>query len=247
MINVIIPMAGFGKRFSDAGYDKPKPLIQVKGKYGTSAPMIERVIRNINPCSSHLMWYILNGKENNDEIKRLIKSFTHQTHNRFLYTDGPTEGSAITALFAKDEIDYNGELVITNCDQITHDLDLSFLSEFAEKNNADGVLGSFISTSPKNSYMLLDNNGCVEQVKEKIVISNLATNGLHYWRKGKDFIDSANKMIEANERYNNEFYVAPSYNYMIKDGKKVLPFFFNMHYPIGTPEDLKKYEDSQVR
>ena len=51
-------------------------------------------------------------------------------------------------------------------------------------------------------------------------------------------------MIEANETYNNEFYIAPSYNYLIKNGKKILPFFYNLHYPIGTPEDLLKYQET---
>jgi hypothetical protein len=61
---------------------------------------------------------------------------------------------------------------------------------------------------------------------------------------GSDFVESAEKMIEANETYNNEFYIAPSYNYLVKDGKKILPFFYNLHYPIGTPEDLQKYKET---
>ena len=80
------------------------------------------------------------------------------------------------------------------------------------------------------------------EVKEKIVISNLATNGLHYWKHGKYFVKSAEEMIAQNDRYNGEFYVAPTYNYLIKDGKKVLPYFFNLHFPIGVPEDLEKYQ-----
>ena len=31
-MNIVIPMVGLGKRFSDAGFKKPKPLIDVKGK-----------------------------------------------------------------------------------------------------------------------------------------------------------------------------------------------------------------------
>ena len=241
MMNIVIPMAGLGKRFADAGYDKPKPLIDVLGE-----PMIAQVIWNITTVMPKMrMIFIINGSSDSEELEKVISESVYNP--TIIKTPGLTDGSARTVLLAKELIDNDDELVVTNCDQITEDLDLSILSEFARINEADGVLGSFISTSPKNSYMLLDDNGCVQLVKEKIVISNLATNGLHYWRKGSDFVDSATKMIEANERYNNEFYVAPSYNYMIKDGKKVLPFFFNMHYPIGTPEDLKKYEDSQSK
>lgn len=240
-MNIVIPMAGLGKRFADAGYDKPKPLIDVLGR-----PMIAQVIWNITTVMPEMrMIFIINGSSDSRELEKVIFESVYKP--TIIKTPGLTDGSARTVLLAKELIDNDDELVVTNCDQITEDLDLSILSEFARINEADGVLGSFISTSPKNSYMLLDDNGCVQRVKEKIVISNLATNGLHYWRKGSDFVESATKMIEANERYNNEFYVAPSYNYMIKDGKKVLPFFYNMHYPIGTPEDLKKYEDLQTR
>lgn len=240
-MNIVIPMAGLGKRFADAGYDKPKPLIDVLGE-----PMIAQVIWNISSVMPKMrMIFIINGDSNSRELEKVISESAYNP--TIIKTPGLTDGSARTVLLAKNLIDNNEELVVTNCDQITEDLDLHLLSEFAKTNNADGVLGSFISTSPKNSYMLLDDNGSVQLIKEKIVISNLATNGLHYWRKGSDFVDSASKMIEANERYNNEFYVAPSYNYMIKEGKRVLPFFFNMHYPIGTPEDLKRYENIKAK
>jgi hypothetical protein len=124
-----------------------------------------------------------------------------------------------------------------------HDFNVSTLLEFCEKNSADGILGAFVSSSKKNSYMKLDPQGEVTEVKEKIVISNIATNGVHFWRNGKDFVNSAKEMIKNNEKYNNEFYIAPSYNYLIKAGMKILPFFYNLHWPIGVPEDLKKYQE----
>ena len=134
-------------------------------------------------------------------------------------------------------------MIIVNCDQIIRDFNISNFLEFVEVNQADGVLGAFISSSKKNSYMKLDANGEVIELKEKIVISNIATNGLHFWKNGLDFISSASEMINNNERYNNEFYIAPTYNYLINRGKKILPYFYNLHMPIGTPEDLKKYEN----
>lgn len=240
-MNIVIPMAGLGKRFSDAGYSKSKPLVNVLGQ-----PMIGRVLDNITNDSGHGKFiFILNGNDDTEEIEKVIHEYVFSY--KILRTNGLTDGSARTALLANYFIDNSEELIITNCDQITQDLNLSLLSEFAKMNNADGVVGAFISSSPKNSYMLLNEDGEVYQIKEKMVISNLATNGLHYWRKGSDFVDSATRMIEANERYNNEFYIAPTYNHMISAGKRVLPFFYNLHHPIGTPEDLKKYEDSKIR
>lgn len=231
-MNILIPMAGSGQRFKDAGYKEIKPLINVLGK-----PMIEAVIENLGFDNEFI--FILN-KEYDFEflVTNLIKKYCPRAIIR--YTEKLTEGPACTALLAEKDIT-DSDLIIINCDQIIRDFDIDKLKEFAEINGADGVLGAFISSSKKNSYVKLDPNGEVIEVREKIVISNIATNGLHYWKNGRDFVESAKQMIAANERYNNEFYIAPTYNHLIQKGKKILPFFYNLHMPIGIPEDLERY------
>lgn len=233
-MNVIIPMAGAGKRFSDVGYTIPKPFIPVMGK-----PMVQAVVENLNIDGKHI--FIIQKKHSvGDNLKIFLKSI--KENSEVIEIDDLTEGPACTALLAENLID-DSPLIIVNCDQMIHDFDANKLIEFCDKNAADGVLGAFLSSSKKNSYMKIDPQGEVTEVKEKIVISNIATNGLHFWKNGKDFVNSAKKMIEAGERYNNEFYIAPTYNYLIKDGKKILPFFYNLHWPIGVPEDLNKYKE----
>lgn len=231
-MNIIIPMAGSGSRFKEKGYDLPKPLIDTKGK-----PMIQAVIENLNTDANYI--FILQ-KEHCEKWKLDSLLFSIKPKCKIIKINKLTEGPACTALLAEKYLK-NSELIIVNCDQIIKDYNTKYLQEFAEINNADGVIGAFISSSKKNSYVKLDSNGEIIQIEEKIVISNIATNGLHYWKKSEDFVKSAKKMIDNNHRYNNEFYIAPTYNYMVKDGKKVLPFFYNLHLPIGTPEDLEKY------
>jgi dTDP-glucose pyrophosphorylase len=233
-MNVIIPMAGAGKRFSDVGYTIPKPFIPVNGK-----PMIQSVVENLNIDAKHI--FIINKQHSvGDSLKTFLKSLKEDCI--IIEVDSLTQGPACTTLLAEEYID-DSPLIVVNCDQMIHDFDVNELIEFSEKNNCDGVLGAFISSSKKNSYMKLDPQGEVIEVKEKIVISNIATNGLHFWKNGKDFVSSSKKMIEANELYNGEFYIAPSFNYLINDGKKILPFFYNLHWPIGVPDDLNKYKE----
>jgi len=233
-MNVIIPMAGAGKRFSDVGYTIPKPFIPVNGK-----PMIQSVVENLNIDGKHI--FIINKQHSvGDSLKIFLKSLKQDCI--IIEVDSLTQGPACTTLLAEEYID-DSPLIVVNCDQMIHDFDVNELIEFSEKNNCDGVLGAFISSSKKNSYMKLDPQGEVIEVKEKIVISNIATNGLHFWKNGKDFVSSSKKMIEANELYNGEFYIAPSFNYLINDGKKILPFFYNLHWPIGVPDDLNKYKE----
>jgi dTDP-glucose pyrophosphorylase len=227
-------MAGAGKRFSDVGYTIPKPFIPVNGK-----PMIQSVVENLNIDGKHI--FIINKQHSvGDSLKIFLKSLKQDCI--IIEVDSLTQGPACTTLLAEEYID-DSPLIVVNCDQMIHDFDVNELIEFSEKNNCDGVLGAFISSSKKNSYMKLDPQGEVIEVKEKIVISNIATNGLHFWKNGKDFVSSSKKMIEANELYNGEFYIAPSFNYLINDGKKILPFFYNLHWPIGVPDDLNKYKE----
>jgi dTDP-glucose pyrophosphorylase len=234
-INVIIPMAGEGKRFSDVGYTIPKPFIPVNKK-----PMVQSVVENLDIDGKHI--FIIQKKHSvGNSLQTFLKAL--KPDSVVIEIDELTEGPASTALLASEYIDNDVPLIIVNCDQMIHDFDVNKLLEFCDKNQADGILGAFISSSKKNSYMKLDPQGEVIEVKEKIVISNTATNGLHFWKHGKDFVSSASEMIKAGERYNNEFYIAPTYNYLIKDGKKILPFFYNLHWPIGVPEDLNKYKE----
>jgi len=75
-------------------------------------------------------------------------------------------------------------------------------------------------------------------------ISNISTNGIHFWKKGSFFTESANDMVFANDTApNGEFYIAPTYNYMIKRGLKVGVYHVpnEQHWAVGTENDLLKY------
>lgn len=231
-LTIIIPMAGDGIRFKQAGFIPVKPLITVFGK-----TMVERVVDNLN-IEGNFIFIIREDHDINGELTNVLLHIKPTC--KIIKVNKLTEGPACTALLAKQYIT-EGPLLIINCDQIIEDFDITKLLRFVKNTNADGVIGAFVSSSDKNSYMKLDPNGHVTELKEKIVISNLATNGLHFWKNGKYFIESTKTMIKHDERYNKEFYIAPTFNYMIKDGLRVLPFFYNLHYPIGTPEDLIKY------
>ena len=236
MINILIPMAGAGFRFTSAGYKKYKPFIEVN-----EDTMIREVIRNLN-CPEYRFIFIINTDQISEEEFESHLRGENNLEYKIVTVDKITEGPACSALAAKEYINNEDSLIIINCDQIIWDFNPSYIDSFVRVTEADGFLGCFLSSSKKNSYIKVDPNGEVLEVKEKIVISNLATNGLHYWKHGRYFVESAEEMISNNDRYNGEFYVAPTYNYLIKRGKKILPYFFNLHFPIGIPEDLKKYQ-----
>lgn len=233
-INILIPLGGAGRRFTEVGYKQVKPFIDVNGE-----TMIRSVIKNLNHRDAHFIFVVNEEYISPQEFKSHIEDMgiSYEIFSTPILTQGP----ASTVLIAKEAVNNEVPLIVVNCDQIILDFDLDHLMNFANSTGCDGLLGCFLSSSKKNSYVKLDPNGEVCDVKEKIVISNIATNGLHFWKHGEYFVSSAEQMIESNDRYNNEFYVAPTYNYLIKDGKKILPFFYNLHFPIGTPEDLERF------
>ena len=109
----------------------------------------------------------------------------------------------------------------------------------------DGIVFSFNAVHPKWSFVKMNSRGFVTEVAEKKPISNVATCGIYWYRKGSDFVRYAEQMIEKDIRVNNEFYIAPVYNELIEDGLSLIPFYVHKMYGIGTPEDLNYYLSAQ--
>ncbi len=230
-MNVLIPMAGAGSRFQQAGYTFPKPLIDVDGK-----PMIQVVTDNLNIDATFI--YVVQKehreKYNLDTLLNLI------TPNcKIVEVDGVTEGAASTTLLAKEYIDNDEPLVMANSDQFIEWDSNEFMYKMIEQK-VDGGIITFQSTHPKWSFVKLK-NGYICEVAEKKPISDIATVGVYYWAKGSDYVKYAEQMIEKNIRVNNEFYVCPVFNEAISDGKKIKAFHIEKMWGLGTPEDLKTF------
>jgi HAD superfamily hydrolase (TIGR01509 family) len=231
-LNVLIPMAGAGSRFEQAGYTFPKPLIEVKNK-----PMIQVVVDNLNIKANYI--YIVQKKHrekyNLDTLLNLI------TPNcKIVEVDGLTEGAACTALLAKEFIDNDAPLFFANSDQFVEWDSNEFMYKMNE-TNADGGIVTFEATHPKWSFAKINDKGLVTEVAEKNPISNIATVGYYYWKHGSDFVKYAEQMINKNIRINNEFYVCPVFNEAIGDAKEIRTFNVEGMWGLGTPEDLKYY------
>lgn len=152
-----------------------------------------------------------------------------------------TEGAACTVLLARKFIDNDQPLMIANADQFV-ELNIDTYLNVMDRENADGLIMTFWSDHPKWSYCRLDENERVTEVVEKKVVSNEATVGIYNFRSGRDFVNAADRMIALNLRVNNEFYVAPAYNELIQEGKKVVVARTGREragmYGLGIPEDL---------
>ena len=233
-MKILIPMAGEGSRFAKEGYTFPKPLIDVNGK-----PMIQAVVENLDFDAEYIF---LVRKQHIDKYDGIIETLMRITNGNasFVEVDGLTEGAACTALLAKEYINNDEDLLIANSDQIVEYEKQNFIS-LKNLTSVDSMVFTFNAVHPKWSFVKLNSRGYVTEVAEKKPISNIATCGIYWYRKGSDFVSYAEKMIEKDIRVNNEFYIAPVYNELIKDGKTLVPFYVHRMSGIGTPEDLRAF------
>jgi beta-phosphoglucomutase-like phosphatase (HAD superfamily)/dTDP-glucose pyrophosphorylase len=234
-LNVLIPMAGAGTRFAQAGFTFPKPLIEVRGK-----PMIQVVVENLNIQANYIF---IVQKEHRAKYALDYMLNMIAPGCKIIETDGLTRGAACTTLLAKEYINNDNPLLIANSDQVVEWNSNEVMYQFIA-DPIDGGILTFSSTHPKWSYAKLNEAGFVTEVAEKKPISDQATVGIYYWKYGCEYVKAAEKMIAENDMVNGEFYVAPAFNYAIAKGSRIRVKQIPKMWGIGTPEDLQYFLDN---
>jgi len=237
MLNVVIPMAGLGSRFVNAGYKNPKPFIVFNGK-----PMICHVMENLPLKGARYL--LIAQQEHLKQEAEIVAKIEADYPAKFIPINGLTEGAACTVLHAVEEINNDLPLLTANSDQLV-DVDLQLMVDDAQRRNLSGSILTFSEPGrdPKWSYVRLDQNDLVVETAEKVPLSDYATVGIYYFASGQDFVNAATRMLVEQNRSNKEYYVCPVYNYLIRSGKRV--GYYNIDqsvmHGLGTPEDLEAY------
>lgn len=236
-LRVVIPMAGDGIRFKNAGYTVTKPLIMVADKF-----MIDWVISNVkskNPLlQEKIEYHLCVRKEFVSTIKSADNVHIHPISSL-------TEGPACTVLTLRDILKSdNNPLLIANSDQYLEWEFDDFLQASLNPHYL-GCISTFHQPNPadiKWSYANQNLDGIVTEVAEKRYIGPSASTGIYFWRSGVDFLRYTDEMIGKNDRVNNEFYVTPVYNYAINDGARIRTFKCKKLWGLGVPEDLRRFQ-----
>jgi NDP-sugar pyrophosphorylase family protein len=226
-------MAGIGSRFSRAGYSVPKPLIDVDGK-----PMIQLAVESLS-IPGQFLFVTRDDPVFGDQLVDVLRQATKDPIIKSI--DYLTDGAACTCLLLSEYIDNDNPLIITNCDQVMEWDGAAFL-RFVEGGDFDGAVVTYAKQTEKNSYVRLGPDGFATEFAEKKIISEHSLNGIHYWRRGADFVRSANAMIK-NSTASGEFYVSLTYNELVREGKRIVVYEIplSQHFAVGTPEDLATY------
>ncbi len=231
-MNIVIPMAGAAKQFQERGYTFPKPLIEIDGK-----PMIQWVVENLN-TEGNFIFIVRKEHYEKYQLGYLLNLLAPGC--KVIQTDGITEGAACTVLLAEEYINNDRPLTIANADQVLDWDSNGFFYAMAHEECAGGMV-TFKSAHPRWSFARCGENGFVCEVAEKKPISDNATAGIYFWRHGADFVRAAKQMITKNIRTNNEFYVCPTFNELLQEGKQIRMFPIQKMWSLGTPEDLELF------
>ena len=237
----IMPMAGKGKRFLDANYKIPKPLIDING-----IPMVIRAAKSLPPADQ---WIFICRQSHlsNSIIKQKLESYF--PGSIIIQVDELTEGQASTCLFAKKYLDEADQLIIGACDnEMVYDLDSH--NEILKRN--DALIWTFrknisVLSNPKMyGWVEIDNKSLATGVSCKIPISNQplndhAVSGTFSFKKAEYFIEYAENVIRMGKKVNNEYYLDTVLDQIIKSNYKVSTFELKKYFCWGTPKDLNEY------
>lgn len=238
MLSIVIPMAGRGSRFVDAGYELPKPLLPVHG-----VPMIELVVRNLQPDEPNRFVFVCR-REHLDDYGFAAALRRAAPGCLIVPIDAVTEGAACTVMLAEHAIDPDDVLVIANSDQWVDHTMQAHLTMLRNEGH-DGLIMTMTADDPKWSFVELDSAARVTNVVEKEVVSSEATVGIYTFARGADYFRAARAMMAADKRVNGEFYVAPAYNELIAEGASIGIDNVGADgagmYGLGTPADYETF------
>lgn len=210
-MNILILMAGSDKDFCEKGY--PKYLIEIQNK-----PMIQRTIELLENVGNNITCIIRKEDQDKYFLGDTIKILCPKC--KTIEIAGDTKGAVCSALFAIDEINNDEELLLINGSQLIKTSITPAIESFRHRN-LDGGVVTIKAVHPKYSSVLLDENNLVIQTSEKRPISNIASTGCCYFKKGSDFVGAAFSVIEKDVNTQGQYYISSTFNEMILNNKKL--------------------------
>lgn len=242
-MQLVIPMAGLGQRFADAGYALPKPLIPVGG-----VPMVVRAVRDLPPAS-RIVFVVHPDHVSRHAIDRRLREFFPSC--RVVVAPGLTEGQACSVRLATPELNADEDVLVTACDN-THVYDAA---QFAALTDTPAVAcaiwtyrndAKVLVKPTAHGWVKADAAGRVERVSVKVPLSatplaDHAVTGTFWFRSAALLKESIDELVRRNVRVNGEFYLDSVPNLLLEAGRDVRVFEAGKYIGWGTPHDLEEY------
>lgn len=242
-MQLIVPMAGLGQRFADAGYTTPKPLIPING-----VPMVVRAVQDL-PRADHLVFVVHPRHVEEYSVDSALRE--HFPGCSIVVTPGLTEGQACTVRLGCDEIDLDDDVLVCACDN-THVYDPAKFDRLRE-SGAEAMIWTYredarVLRSPKSFGWVRTRQDQVEVVdvscKQPISdtpIKDHVVSGTFWFSSGKLMRDAIDQLVVANRRVRNEFYMDVVPNLLLEASRLVLAFEVEKYIGWGTPDEFEDF------
>ena len=229
-------MAGKGSRFAKDGFGMPKPLLEIHGKpfFYWAAQSIKKFVD-----VQDVTFVVLKEHVDMFCIDRRICEYYPSAVIHVI--PQVLNGAAMTCLKGVEDVPDCDPIVFNDCDHLFRSRAFEKFAGSGFDLSVTGALLTFESTSPKYSFLDMDDMGNVVRTIEKIPVSSHAICGCYYFRSKRDFERAVTKYMKQCEY--NELYMSGVYNVMAAEGEIVKSFPTDYHVSFGVPEE---YAEAKV-
>lgn len=240
----LIPMAGEGRRFSEAGYRPPKPLVPVAG-----VPMVQRALTSLGPADR---WIVLarNDLAAHPDLASALE--TDRRRVQIVPVDHTTAGQAATCLLARDLLPAKSPLLIASCDAAVL-YDAAELGRRTADPGLDALVWTFRNHPHANRHP--DHYGWVDTaagnrvggISCKIPLGDNPSQdpgiiGIFWFRTAEIFLEAADRLVALDRRVGGELYVDTLMEVLVEQGSRVEIFDVDRFVHFGTPDDVRTFE-----
>ena len=241
-MHIIIPMSGVGRRFIEAGYRTPKPLIEIDGK-----PIIEHVV-SLFPGEEKITFICNSTHLEKTNMREILQGIAPK--GNICEIPPHKKGPVYAVMQLAEQIDDDDECIVNYCDFGTYWSYENFLKH-TRTRRADGALPSYKGFHPHmlgttNYAFIRDENQWMLEIQEKKPFTNnrmqeYASNGTYYFRTGKILKENFQELMNLDLDLKGEYYVSMVYNLLLKKQMKVSIFEIQHMLQWGIPEDVEEY------
>jgi glucose-1-phosphate thymidylyltransferase len=195
-MNLIIPMAGMGKRMRPHTLQIPKPLLKIAGR-----TIVERIVEDINSsCGKRI-----------EEVHFIIGNFGCEVENRlleiankinakgFIHYQNEALGTAHAVYCANEGL--NNEILIAFADTL-------FVGDFEIGHEDEAIIWTMKVENPQNYGVVTtdDSNNIIEFVEKPVeFISDRAIIGIYYFKDGRRLMNDIQVLIDSEFKTSGEY------------------------------------------
>lgn len=223
-MNIIVPVAGLGKRLRPHTWSRPKPLVSVAGQ-----PVLGHVLDRLTTLPIDRAVFVTGYL--GDQIERFVRG-NYQIESVFVEQAEPL-GQSHAIIQARGEV--SGETLIVFPDMLFE----ADLAQTLELQHDGALFVKEVDDPRKFGVVVLDGDRITRLVeKPEEPVSNQAVIGIYYFREIEQLFDAIDFQMRENLQKDGEFFIADAIQHLIDSGSSYTSLPVSVWEDCGSPEAL---------